>query len=49
MRRGSDGATRTLPWDVGRVIAMRAAPRGTLVAIANHRNEVLIGDSTPAR
>ena len=39
-----DGVTRTLPWDVGRVVAMRAAPRGRRVAIANHRNEVLIGD-----
>jgi tricorn protease len=39
-----DGARRTLPWDVGRVIRMRAAPRGMRVAISNHRNEVLIGD-----
>jgi tricorn protease len=39
-----DGATRTLPWDIGRVVAMRAAPRGARVAIANHRNEVLCGD-----
>jgi tricorn protease len=39
-----DGARRTLPWDVGRVIRMRAAPCGRRVAIANHRNEVLIGD-----
>ena len=38
------GGARTMPWDVGRVIAMRAAPRGTRIAIANHRNEVLIGD-----
>lgn len=35
---------RTLPWDVGRVIALRAAPRGRRIALANHRNEVLIGD-----
>ena len=40
----TDGATRTLPWDIGRVVAMRAAPRGARVAIANHRNEVLCGD-----
>jgi tricorn protease len=40
----ADGAARTLPWDIGRVIAMRAAPRGGRVAIANHRNEVMIGD-----
>ena len=36
---------RTLPWDVGHVSALRAAPKGTLVAIANHRNEVWIGDT----
>jgi tricorn protease len=35
---------RVLDWDIGRVIALRAAPRGRLVAIANHRNEVLLGD-----
>ena len=40
----ADGASRTLPWDIGRVIALRAAPRGGRIAIANHRNEVLIGD-----
>ena len=39
-----NGGTRTLPWDIGRAVAMRAAPRGKRVAIANHRNEVLIGD-----
>ena len=38
------GTQRSLPWDVGHVASLRAAPRGTLVAIANHRNEVLIGD-----
>jgi tricorn protease len=40
---GESGA-RTLPWDVGRVVAMRAAPHGARVALANHRNEVLVGD-----
>src|SRR6185369_9552928 len=40
----ADGSTKTLPWDIGRVIAMRAAPAGQKVALANHRNEVLIGD-----
>jgi tricorn protease len=35
---------RVLPWDTGHVARLRAAPRGTLVAVANHRNEVLIGD-----
>jgi tricorn protease len=39
-----DGTTQSLPWDIGRVITMRAAPRGNRVAIGNHRNEVLIGD-----
>jgi tricorn protease len=36
--------TRTLPWDIGHAARLRAAPQGTLVAIANHRNEVLVGD-----
>ena len=35
---------RALPWDVGHVTALRAAPRGQSVAIANHRNQVLVGD-----
>lgn len=39
-----DGAARTLPWDVGRVVALVAAPGGTQVALANHRNEVIVGD-----
>ena len=38
-------APRALPWAVGHVTALQAAPRGTLVAIANHRNEVFIGDT----
>ena len=38
------GTTKSLPWDVGRAIAMRAAPSGTLVAVGNHRNEVIVGD-----
>jgi tricorn protease len=38
------GGTRTFDWDIGRVIALAAAPKGRRVAIANHRNEVLIGD-----
>lgn len=40
----ADGGTRSVDWDVGHVTALRAAPRGRLVAIANHRNQVLIGD-----
>ncbi len=39
-----DGKATTLPWDIGRVVAMAAAPRGSRVAIANHRNEVIVGD-----
>jgi tricorn protease len=42
----SDSA-RTLPWDVGHVVALRAAPKGPhgrRIALANHRNEVMIGD-----
>ena len=38
------GATRPLPWALGRITVLCAAPRGTLVAIANHRNEAFIGD-----
>jgi len=38
------GKARTLDWDVGRVIGLAAAPKGRRVAIANHRNEVLLGD-----
>ena len=40
----SQGASRSLPWDCGHVTALRAAPRGNLVALANHRNEVWVGD-----
>ncbi len=40
----SDGGVWVLPWDVGRVVSMRAAPRGRRIALANHRNEVLVGD-----
>jgi tricorn protease len=36
--------TRRLDWNIGRVIALAAAPKGRRIAIANHRNEVLIGD-----
>jgi tricorn protease len=40
----ANGEAKTLEWDVGRVIAMRASPVGQKIALANHRNEVLIGD-----
>ena len=43
-----NGVQRGLDWDVGRVHAMLAAPRGRRVAIANHRNEVWIGDLSDA-
>ena len=45
---GNEGATRSavrsLLWDLGRVTALRAAPTGAKVAIANHRNELFVGD-----
>ena len=37
-------SSRTLPWDVGHVVALRASPKGRRIALANHRNEVMIGD-----
>jgi tricorn protease len=40
----ADGSAQALPWDIGRVIALAAAPTGERIAIANHRNEVLLGD-----
>jgi tricorn protease len=39
-----DGVANAMPWDVGHVSAMRASPVGSKVALANHRNEVWIGD-----
>jgi len=38
------GASRTLPWDIGRAIAVVASPAGRRLAIGNHRNELLVGD-----
>ncbi|MCC6868812.1 MAG: PDZ domain-containing protein [Burkholderiales bacterium] len=40
------GVTQAQPWDIGRAITMKAAPHGSLVAIGNHRNEVIVGDVT---
>ena len=40
----ADGRTTVLDWDVGRVTSLLAAPAGQRLAIANHRNQVLIGD-----
>lgn len=34
-----------LPWDLGRVTALKAAPVGAQLAIANHRNELFVGDA----
>ncbi len=42
-----DHRMRVLPWSpeqLGRVTALRAAPRGQQLAIANHRNELWVGD-----
>ena len=39
-----NGETRSLPWDIGRVVAMRAAPAGQRIALTNHRHEVLLID-----
>jgi tricorn protease len=36
---------RVLDWPCGPVDSLRAAPVGSAVAIANHRNELLIGDA----
>ena len=43
-----EGRARTLDWpaqSLGRVTALRAAPAGPRVAIANHRNELWLGDT----
>jgi tricorn protease len=44
--------TVVLPWGtetLGHVSAMRAAPRGTALALANHRNELWVGDVDSGR
>jgi tricorn protease len=41
-------APRALPWtpaQLGRVTALKAAPVGTTLALANHRNELWLGDT----
>lgn len=40
------GSRRSLSWDIGRVLNLVAAPVGTHIALANHRNEVIVGDVT---
>lgn len=42
------GQVHPLPWppeQLGRVVALAAAPRGDRVAIANHRNQLWLGDT----
>ena len=39
-----DGEATTMPWDIGRVLTMCAAPVGKRIALANHRHEVMIAD-----
>ncbi len=39
------GAPRALDWDCGAVDSLRAAPVGTRVAIATHRNQLWLGDT----
>jgi tricorn protease len=41
----ADGAARRIDVDTGHVTALRAAPTGTRIALANHRNEVWVGDA----
>ena len=40
----TEGTVRALDWDIGHVGSLRAAPVGTRLALANHRNQLLIGD-----
>ena len=39
-----DSGVKSLPWDIGAVHELHAAPAGTLIAMANHRNQLLLGD-----
>ncbi len=41
----ANGEMRRLGWDIGHVDSLRAAPMGPRVALANHRNQLLIGDT----
>jgi tricorn protease len=41
---GPGAPARELPWDIGRAHAMVASPKGRRLAIANHRNQLLIAD-----
>jgi tricorn protease len=42
--QGPGGTLVEHEWDIGRAAHMAAAPRGARVAIANHRNELLLAD-----
>lgn len=42
---GVAGGARTLPWALGRITALCPAPSGTQLALANHRNELWVGDT----
>jgi tricorn protease len=47
-----DGQVQVLPWapaQVGRVVALAAAPHGTRLAFSNHRNELWVGDTADGR
>jgi tricorn protease len=39
-----NGDSRVLPFDIGRVVAMRASPAGSRLALTNHRHEVMLID-----
>ncbi|MFI4888754.1 MAG: hypothetical protein ACHP7B_08380, partial [Burkholderiales bacterium] len=39
-----DAAATTMPWDIGRVLTLCAAPLGTRIALSNHRHEVIVAD-----
>lgn len=41
----SDGTASFIDGDIGRVLSLRAAPRGALLALANHRNQLLLADA----
>ena len=41
----TEGGARTLDADIGRVVALEPSPSGSHIALANHRNEVLLVDA----
>ena len=42
----ANGAARRIDVDTGHITALRAAPQGTRIALANHRNELWVGDAS---